>query len=150
MPKTKLTARQKALAEGYRSGLEERQAAAYREAGVDVRYEEDLVRYTVPARQARYTPDFVQPNGIVIETKGRFITKDRQKHLLIQAQYPNLDIRFVFSNPNTRISKGSPTTYAMWCERHGFLYAKGLAPRAWMDEPTNPASIEALRKAGLK
>ena len=35
-----------------------------------------------------YTPDFVLPNGIIIETKGRFTVADRRKHLLIKKQHP--------------------------------------------------------------
>ena len=53
---------------------------------------------------------------------------------MVQQQHPDLDIRFVFSNPLTRISKKSKTTYAMWCEKHGFQYAKGLIPEAWIQE----------------
>jgi hypothetical protein len=69
-----------------------------------------------------------------IETKGRFMVADRQKHILIKEQHPDLDIRFVFSNPKQRISKSSRTTYAMWCEKHGFLYAKESIPNAWLKE----------------
>ena len=150
MPTKKLTPRQRAIAAGYRSGLEQAVAADYDNLGISVEYESDLIRYIVPERGARYTPDFVQPNGIIIETKGRFETKDRQKHLLIKDQHPDLDIRFVFSNPKTRISKASSTTYAMWCDKHGFQYAAKRVPEAWVFEQTNPASIEALQKAGLK
>jgi len=144
-----MTVRQRAIAAGYRSGLEEVVAEEYAAACIPVKYEKDLIRYAVPARPARYTPDFVQPNGIIVETKGRFDTKDRQKHILIKAQHPDLDIRFVFSNPNSRISKTSVTTYAMWCDRHGFLYAKRSVPVGWLYETTNPASVLALQKAGL-
>lgn len=150
MPKKKLTPRQRALAAGYRSGLEEEIARSYADRNVPVEYETKTIRYVRPARNARYTPDFIQPNGIVIETKGQFKTDDRQKHLFIKDQHPDLDIRFVFSNPNTRISKTSQTTYAMWCETHGFLYAKKTVPEDWVYEPTCPRKIEALRKAGLK
>lgn len=73
-------------------------------------------------------------NGIIIETKGRFMTADRQKHLMIQQDHPDLDIRFVFNNPNARISKTSKTTYAKWCEKYGFKYAKGSIPEAWLKE----------------
>ncbi|WGD31682.1 hypothetical protein AncyloWKF20_07640 [Ancylobacter sp. WKF20] len=123
------------LREGFRSGLEEKVAAQLRAAGIDPRYEEDVIGYIRPARNAKYHPDFVLPNGIVVETKGRFVVADRQKHVLIKQQHPELDIRFVFSNSKARISKGSPTTYAMWCEKNGFLYADKLIPRAWLLEP---------------
>ena len=52
---------------------------------------------------SKYKPDFVLPNGIIIETKGQFLSSDRTKHKLIAKQNPLLDIRFVFSNPNTKI-----------------------------------------------
>jgi hypothetical protein len=141
--------RAKALAEGYRSGLEEQVSATLRKDGVAFSYESHVIRYSKPARVARYTPDFILPNGIIIETKGRFVTADRQKHLLILDQHPNLDIRFVFSNPRSRISKTSKTSYAMWCEKHGFLFAKVHIPTDWIAEPHNPQRFEALAQAGL-
>jgi hypothetical protein len=120
---------------GFRSGLEERVAAELERAlGKPVPYETTTINYEKPAKAARYTPDFILPNGIIVETKGRFVTADRQKHLAVQAQHPHLDIRFVFSNPNARISKQSATTYAAWCEKHGFKYAKGSVPAAWLTE----------------
>lgn len=139
-------ARQRALAEGYRSGLEDKVATRLTAGGVAYSYESHVVRYEKPARKARYTPDFILPNGIIIETKGRFVTADRQKHLLIQEQHPDLDIRFVFSNPNTRISKTSKTTYAMWCEKHGFMYAKADIPSAWLMETPDPTAVAAVRE----
>lgn len=41
----------------------------------------------------------------------------------------------MFSNSKTRISKGSPTTYAAWCEKNGFRYADKFIPQAWLIEP---------------
>jgi hypothetical protein len=38
----------------------------------------------------------------------------------------------------------------MWCEKHGFMYAKGSIPSAWIAEPADPARIEAIKKAGIK
>lgn len=90
--------------------------------------------YTIPESVHKYTPDFILPNGIIIEAKGLFETADRQKHLLIKKQYPHLDIRFVFQNPNNRLYKGSKTTYADWCKKHGYQYATKLIPSAWFKE----------------
>lgn len=98
-------------------------------------YESVVILYDKPARTSRYTPDFPLPNGIIIETKGRFVTADRQKHLLVKAQHPDKDIRFVFSNANAKISKQSKTTYAMWCDKNGFKYANKSVPPAWIKEP---------------
>tara|TARA_Y100000996_G_scaffold199633_1_gene156588 strand:- start:3979 stop:4437 length:459 start_codon:yes stop_codon:yes gene_type:complete len=121
---------------GFRSGLEEKVAAQLKQSGVPFRYEakEDRIEYVKPAKLSRYSPDFVLPNGIIIETKGRFVTADRQKHLLIQDQQPDLDIRFVFSNSRQKISKQSKTTYAMWCFTHGFQFSDKAIPEDWLRE----------------
>lgn len=118
----------------YRSGLEEAVAEQLRQAGVAAAYEEEKIPYVTPATPHKYTPDFRLPNGIYIETKGRFETADRKKHLLIKDQHPHLDIRFVFTRSKTPISKGSKTTYAMWCEKNGFQYADRWIPDAWLKE----------------
>lgn len=148
MPK-QTTSRERGLIEGYRSGLEETNCDRLKSLGVSYEYETLTVSYVQPVKPRRYTPDIILPNGIIIETKGRFVTADRQKHLLVQDQHPDLDIRFVFSNPNTRISKQSQTTYARWCEAKGFKFAKLHIPIEWIREPLNArsvAAIEALRK----
>lgn len=118
----------------YRSGLEDKVAAQLRNAEIDAKYEEYQIPYEIPASPHTYTPDFVLPNGIIIETKGVFDVDDRKKHLLIQKQYPKLDIRFVFSSSKTHIYKGSKTTYADWCEKYGFKYADKWIPDKWLRE----------------
>lgn len=120
----------------YRSGLEEKLAAQIAAAGFPVRYEDKEYRltYTKPATPHTYMVDFVLPNGIHIESKGLFTADDRKKHLLVQAQHPHIDLRFVFQRSKTPIYKGSPTTYAGWCEKHGFKYADKLIPAAWFKE----------------
>lgn len=134
---SKLTPRQIGLKHGFRSGLEESIANKLTSKGVSFTFEELVINYTKPEKPARYTPDFVLENGIVIESKGQFKTEDRQKHILVKAQHPEHDIRFVFSNSKTKISKRSTTTYGMWCEKHGFLYADKDIPDAWIKEKKN-------------
>lgn len=125
------------LEHGFRSGLEEKVAAELAAKGIAVLYEDpnSVIRYVKPEEPSRYTPDFVLPNGIIVETKGRFVSADRKKHKLIKAQHPDKDIRFVFSNSKQRISKTSTTTYAMWCEQYGFKYSDRSIPEAWLKEP---------------
>lgn len=120
----------------YRSGLEEKVAAQIAAAGLEVVYEDkaSVIPYTTPAEPHKYTPDFRLPNGIIVETKGIFDAADRKKHLLVRAQHPDKDIRFVFSNSKARLYKGSPTSYAQWCSKNGFLYADKLIPQAWLHE----------------
>jgi len=125
--------RQRALKAGYRSGLEETIALQLTSLSVPVMYETEKFKYDVNEVRT-YTPDFLLPNGIVIESKGRFVAADRKKHLLIQKQYIFLDIRFVFSNSKAKLTKGSKTTYGDWCNKHGFLYADKLIPEEWIKE----------------
>ncbi len=119
---------------GYRSGLEESVDALLKQSGIDGQYEQHKVLYTIPISYHEYTPDFRLPNGIFVETKGRFVLEDRKKHVLIKQQHPELDIRFVFQNSKNKIRKGSPTTYADWCKKHGFLYADKTIPQEWLNE----------------
>lgn len=119
----------------YRSGLEERNVAHCKKLGVDPGFETHKIAYVVPERQAFYNPDLFLPNGIIVECKGIFETADRQKHLLVRAQYPELDIRLVFSSSKSKLYAGSKTTYGMWCEKHGIQYADKLIPASWLKEP---------------
>lgn len=144
MPKAK---REVALTLGFRSGLEVTTAAQLKAAGVDAEYEAVRLAYIKPETPATYTPDFILPNGIIVETKGRFPVEDRKKHLLLQKQHPDLDLRFVFSRSATRISKASKTTYAAWCEKYGFKFADRRIPDAWLLEPAIEDRLQAITKA---
>jgi hypothetical protein len=128
------TAKQVATKYGFRSGLEERIAEQLDQLGVEYTYEKIKLKYIKPASSHVYTPDFVLANGIIVETKGRFLAPDRQKHILVKRHNPELDIRFVFSNSNARISKASKTTYAMWCRKNGYKFADKTIPEEWLNE----------------
>jgi hypothetical protein len=128
------TAKQVAIKYGFRSGLEERVAEQLDQLGIEYTYEKVKLKYIKPASQHVYTPDFVLANGIIVETKGRFLAPDRQKHILVKRHNPDLDIRFVFSNSNARISKTSKTTYAMWCRKYGYQFADKTIPEEWLNE----------------
>lgn len=132
---TKTSSSRRGIANGYRSGLEEtisEQIATV--TGKPAAYETTVIRYSKPSSDHRYTPDFVLPNGIIVESKGRFLPDDRKKHLLIKQQHPDKDIRFVFSNPKARLSKTSLTTYAAWCDKYGFQWANKVVPVEWFKE----------------
>lgn len=150
MPRTSkrgpLTQREVALKHGFRSGLEDRIAAGLRSLGVAFEFEEHKLKYEQPAKARTYTGDFWLPHrddiqlpfakqrGFFVETKGRWLTEDRQKHTFIRAAHPKVDIRFVFSRANDRIGKQSATTYAMYCDRNGWLWANQSIPTAWLRE----------------
>tara|TARA_R100001015_G_C4587854_1_gene143615 strand:+ start:514 stop:993 length:480 start_codon:yes stop_codon:yes gene_type:complete len=122
---------------GYRSGLEDKIAQQLKKANISVEYETLSIKYTVPAVIRTYTPDFFLPNGIVIESKGRFTAEDRKKHLLIKKLFPELDLRFVFYNSKSTLRKGSRTTYADWCDKNNFLYCDKYIDENWLSEKIN-------------
>jgi hypothetical protein len=119
---------------GFKSGLEESISNQIDSKGIKVEYETEKVSYSIPASDHTYHPDFKLPNGIFVETKGRFVIADRKKHTLIKVQHPELDIRFVFTNSRNKINKNSKTTYADWCEKNGFKYADKIIPDDWFNE----------------
>lgn len=125
-----------AIVNGFRSGLEEKVSQQLASKSIASQYEDkaNIVKYVVPSTNHTYLPDFRLPNGIIVETKGRFVLADRKKHLLIQKQHPNLDIRFVFTSSKNKISKASKTTYADWCNKNGFKFADKLIPEIWIIE----------------
>lgn len=129
----------------FRSKFEKQVASALKRAGAPYRYEEDVIHYEQPAKRRRYTPDFVLPNGIILEVKGYMTPADRSKHLWVREHNPDLDIRFVFQNPNTRISTRSRTRLREWAENAGFLWCCGPSiPRAWLNEKQKTSSPRKL------
>lgn len=134
----------KHLRAAYRSGLEKTIAAALAAANVDFEFETVKVPFVQPEKQRTYTPDFILPNGIVIETKGMFTAEDRKKHVWVKEQHPHLDIRFVFSNANARIRKGSPTRLSDWAENNGFKWAHKMIPEKWLTEKVGQRRKQAV------
>lgn len=143
MTLSKSKTRRLAIAKGFRSGFEERfnHLLTHKQAKGEIKsveYEQRVITYEKPVTKHKYTPDFVittlAGTEIYIETKGRFTVEDRKKHVLLKQQRPDLDIRFVFQNANSKLRKGSPTTYAKWCEKNGFLYAHKSIPQEWLSE----------------
>jgi hypothetical protein len=130
--------RSHAIARGYRSGLEDKTAQQITEAGLEVLYETEKVKYLWPERNSTYTPDFRLPSKdggfFYLETKGIWSVEDRQKWHLLHEQHPDIDFRLVFSNQSAKLYKNSPTTYAAYCEKHNFTYANKVIPQKWLDE----------------
>lgn len=132
------------IEEPYRSPLEKKVAGQLRKAGIGYDYEGTVVKYQVPAREAKYVADFpIRDSRIIIEAKGRFghrgnnsaATKERHKYILLKEQHPELDIRFVFQRAETPIYKGSKTTHGQWATDHGFKWSdRGIVPLAWIEE----------------
>lgn len=105
-----------------------------------IKHEPFQIKYVL---EKMYTPDFELPNGILIEAKGNFRSaSERTKMLHIKKQNPKYDIRFLFQNPNLKISKSSKTTYAKWAEKNGFKWASGAhIPQEWVEEKITKCNI---------
>ena len=109
------------LEKGYRGSLEHsivkdlnKRRAKFEYETLKIRWEEIMYR--------SYTPDFILRNGIIIEAKGRFLPRERVRAIAIKKQFPDLDIRFVFSNSNSKIYKG-----------RGSTAKNGIFKKAYMD-----------------
>jgi hypothetical protein len=135
MPKRISRARNVGLALGFRSGFEGDIAKEIMAAtGKPAVYESEFLTYVTPPQSHRYTPDYKLGPRFFVETKGRLTLADRKKHLLIAQQHPEVTIAFVFQNPNSKITKGSKTSYGDWATRHGFLFSKKHIPQEWYEE----------------
>ena len=112
---------QVAIKHGFRSGLENTVNDMLKENNKSFSYESEKISYIQPQTKHNYTPDFVlnkiDGNKMYVETKGRWVKTDRLKFDLIFQQYSDIDIRFVFQNPNAKLYKGSKTTYAQYCDK---------------------------------
>ena len=86
----------------FKSGLEEKVSDLLCELGVHYEYESVSFSYTI---QHLYTPDFVLPNGVVLETKGYWRPEDRRKVRQVIAENPDIDLRMVFQDPYKKIVK---------------------------------------------
>lgn len=130
-----------------RSKYEDTLTANLDKKNKEYHYEEFSLEYTV---KHKYTPDFVLPNGIIVEAKngeGGFVrvgkrggfyrgsldSEARGKMLKVKRQYPELDIRFVF--PKDFKFQSLKTTASKWCEKNGFKYHIGnTIPESWFKE----------------
>jgi len=116
----------------YRSKFEAGIAASLEQRSVPFSYEPIVLDYVI---QAKYKPDLILGNGIVVELKGFFSAQDRRKMLCVKEQHPELDIRMCFQNAKDKISRARKSiTYGAWATRHGFKWASGTIPEDWYEQ----------------
>lgn len=105
-----------------RSKLELHFESILQEFNVQYEYEITKIPYIIPASNHTYTVDWTLLNGMLLETKG-FLEDhaERKKYILIKEQHPEIDIRFVFQDPNKKCG-GMKTTHAQWADKCGFKW----------------------------
>ncbi len=108
----------------------------------DLQYEVDAIQFTQPEVKRKYKPDFKIADNIYVECKGIFSLDDRKKMLWVKEQHPNKTFYILFYNAHQKLRKGSNTTYADWCDKHGFIWAdwfrSGRAiPQEWFSDNNN-------------
>jgi hypothetical protein len=142
-------ARSKAVAQGFRSGLELEMGNWMSAHGLCGEFESERCKmtYMIPETKHRYTCDFIleKTDGTLmfIETKGLWEAKDRQKMLLLRSQHPDMDIRIVFQGDPYKkyIGKKGGTSYADVCSGRarrsgGFDWPNFTIPFCWGDTGT--------------
>lgn len=103
----------------YRSKFEGRVAKALKSLKKKFKYEARVLRYTIPSRVARYTPDF-ELKAVTLEVKGYLDAADRKKMLLVREQHPDERIVFIFQKPHQICSGLKELTHAQWAEKNGY------------------------------
>ena len=105
-----------------RSKLEERFESILKEFDVQYEYEVTKIDYIIPESSHTYTVDWTVLNGRLIETKGYLSDHaERRKYVLLREQHPELDLRFVFDNPN-KLCGGTKMSHAKWADKYGFKW----------------------------
>lgn len=105
-----------------RSKLEMKFEEILKSSTQDYDYEVTKISYIVPESKHVYTVDWTVKRKLLIETKGYLSDhQERNKYVLLKQQYPELDLRFVFDNPN-KLCGGTKYTHAKWADKHGFTW----------------------------
>lgn len=117
----------------FRSELEHEVYCRARKSRKQLEFEPYYIPYVI---KGSYLPDFVLPNGIIVEVKGRLDAASVRKMKAVKASNPNLDIRFVFYDANKKLNKRSRMKHWQWAEKHNFPWAEGFIPLEWWKEET--------------
>lgn len=113
---------------GFRNQFEERLGSFLDERDIAYEYETLTLGYTL---EGKYKPDFILPNGVVIEAKGFFRRSAQRTLRAIKKQHPNLDIRLVFYDWNKKV-QGSNLTCKEWALKYNFKFSNKEIPNEWI------------------
>ena len=128
-----------------KSGLEERIGRQLLELEIPINYEVQSYQWKEYLPRAfcgncgtkgcyvwrSYTPDYFLPNGIILEVKGRFTSKDRKIAAAMKEQHPDVDVRMVFDK-NDWLNKNHKNRYGDWCDSKGILWCVREIPKDWI------------------
>lgn len=118
----------------FKSKWEIEVAKQIEEYGLPIEYECDKIVYIVPESKHTYNPDFRIAKDVWIESKGKWTSEDRRKHILLREQHPDLKIYIVFQNANQKIRKGSKTSYGDWATKHGIEWSHKKIKQEWLQK----------------
>lgn len=105
-----------------RSKLEERLERIFLDNSISYQYEGDKINYLVPESKHTYLVDWTLPNGLLLESKGYLSDlTERNKYILIKKQHPNIDLRFIFADPEKKCG-GVKMTHKEYAVKNGFKY----------------------------
>ena len=113
---------------GFRNQFEERLGSFLDDRRVAYEYETLVLSYTL---EGKYKPDFILPNGIIIEAKGFFRTNAQRTLRAVKKKHPKLDIRLVFYNQNQKV-QGSNLKCYEWAVKYKFKFADKNIPEEWI------------------
>ena len=113
---------------GFRNQFEERLGSFLDDRRVAYEYETLVLGYTL---EGKYKPDFILPNGIIIEAKGFFRTHAQRALKAVKKKHPKLDIRLVFYNQNQKV-QGSNLKCYEWAVKYKFKFADKNIPEEWI------------------
>jgi len=113
---------------GFRNQFEERLGSFLDDRRIAYEYETLILGYTL---EGKYKPDFILPNGIIIEAKGFFRTHAQRALRAVQKAHPELDIRLVFYNQNQKV-QGSNLKCYEWAVKYKFKFSNGSIPEEWI------------------
>ena len=109
--------------------------------GVTWEYEPEKWSWNPPPK--KYAVDFkvirVDGSCFYVEYKGYFRTEDKVKMIAIKKQYPERDVRMVFTHPEkpvegaTMRKDGTKLSNAEWATKNGYLYAEKVIPDEWFE-----------------
>lgn len=135
----------------YRTEFEALTAEYLLSRDISFEYEPARLRYKDKDGRKRITqPDFhLKPKsndphgGMFVEAKSLLKHDHLSRYEHLKEQRPDLDIRFVFEEPDRTISHYSvddgggetrAVSYAEWADMNGFKWAGETIPNAWIKE----------------